>query len=74
VAARDSGADEVISWLSNGYETSVGKWFEKGEELSMSEWQKIAGPGVERPNARRASTSAGLRLRTQRQQAGATLR
>ena len=41
-AARDSGADEVISRLRNGYETVLGKWFEDGEELSMGEWQKIA--------------------------------
>jgi ATP-binding cassette subfamily B protein len=41
-AARDSGADEVIARLSNGYETLLGKWFENGEELSMGEWQKVA--------------------------------
>jgi ATP-binding cassette, subfamily B, bacterial len=41
-AARDAGADEVISRLSNGYETVLGKWFESGEELSMGEWQKVA--------------------------------
>jgi ATP-binding cassette subfamily B protein len=41
-AARNSGADEVISRLANGYETVLGKWFEHGEELSMGEWQKIA--------------------------------
>jgi ATP-binding cassette subfamily B protein len=41
-AARDSGADEVISRLPNGYDTVLGKWFENGEELSMGEWQKVA--------------------------------
>jgi ATP-binding cassette subfamily B protein len=41
-AARDSGADEVISRLRNGYDTVLGKWFENGEELSMGEWQKVA--------------------------------
>jgi ATP-binding cassette subfamily B protein len=41
-AARDSGADEVISRLPNGYDTVLGKWFESGEELSMGEWQKVA--------------------------------
>lgn len=41
-AARDAGADEVVSRLRNGYESVLGKWFEDGEELSMGEWQKIA--------------------------------
>jgi ATP-binding cassette subfamily B protein len=41
-AARDSGADEIVSRLRNGYETVLGNWFEQGEELSMGEWQKIA--------------------------------
>lgn len=41
-AARRSGADEVISALPYGYETTLGNWFEKGEELSLGEWQKVA--------------------------------
>ena len=41
-AARDSGADEIVSRLRNGYETVLGNWFGDGEELSMGEWQKIA--------------------------------
>jgi len=41
-AARHSGADDVITYLSDGYETILGKMFEKGEELSMGEWQKVA--------------------------------
>ncbi|HMK65606.1 MAG TPA: ABC transporter ATP-binding protein, partial [Thermodesulfobacteriota bacterium] len=41
-AARSSGADEVISSLPFGYETTLGKWFQDGEELSVGEWQKIA--------------------------------
>lgn len=42
-AARQSGADEVISKLKYGYETILGKWFERDtEELSIGEWQKIA--------------------------------
>ena len=41
-AARDSGADNVISALPHGYETVLGKWFEDGEELSIGEWQKVA--------------------------------
>jgi ATP-binding cassette subfamily B protein len=41
-AARDSGADDVISALPHGYETILGKLFEDGEELSIGEWQKVA--------------------------------
>jgi ATP-binding cassette subfamily B protein len=40
--ARHSGADGVISGLPQGYETTLGKWFEDGEELSIGEWQKVA--------------------------------
>jgi ATP-binding cassette subfamily B protein len=41
-AARNSGADEVISALPKGYDTTLGKWFGEGEELSIGEWQKVA--------------------------------
>jgi len=41
-AARDSGADGIITGLPQGYETTLGKWFEDGEELSIGEWQKVA--------------------------------
>jgi len=41
-AARRSGADEIISALPLGYDTTLGKWFEDGEELSIGEWQKVA--------------------------------
>lgn len=41
-AARHAGADEVITALPHGYETTLGKWFEDGEELSIGEWQKVA--------------------------------
>lgn len=41
-AARDAGADAVISRLPLGYDTTLGKWFEEGEELSIGEWQKVA--------------------------------
>ncbi len=41
-AAKDSGADEVLAGLRNGYDTMLGKWFEDGEELSIGEWQKVA--------------------------------
>jgi ATP-binding cassette subfamily B protein len=41
-AAHQAGADDVITQLRHGYETTLGKWFEGGEELSVGEWQKIA--------------------------------
>jgi ATP-binding cassette, subfamily B, bacterial len=41
-AAEHAGADTLIAGLSQGYETTLGKWFEDGEELSIGEWQKIA--------------------------------
>ena len=41
-AARDSGADQTIRGLRHGYDTTLGKWFDEGEELSVGEWQKVA--------------------------------
>ena len=41
-AARQAGADDIISGLPNGYDTVLGKVFENGVELSIGEWQKIA--------------------------------
>ena len=41
-AAEQGGADEVIDALPNGYDTVLGRWFEKGAELSGGQWQKIA--------------------------------
>ncbi len=41
-AAEASGADSVINQLDQRYETTLGKMFEKGAELSIGEWQKIA--------------------------------
>lgn len=41
-AARNSGADDVISALPYGYDTILGKRFKDGEELSIGEWQKVA--------------------------------
>jgi ATP-binding cassette subfamily B protein len=32
----------VIGGLPRGYDTMLGTWIEKGEELSLGEWQKIA--------------------------------
>jgi ATP-binding cassette subfamily B protein len=42
LAARKSGADAVIARLDEGYEAMLGRWFEKGVDLSGGEWQKIA--------------------------------
>lgn len=41
-AAEKSGADPVIRALPEGYETTLGRWFSKGRDLSGGEWQKIA--------------------------------
>jgi ATP-binding cassette, subfamily B, bacterial len=41
-AARKSGADNVIERLPDGYETMLGRWFNKGTQLSGGEWQKVA--------------------------------
>lgn len=41
-AARGAGADAVIANLSAGYETTLGKMFEDGAELSVGQWQKVA--------------------------------
>ena len=41
-SARAADIDAVIRTLPNGYETTLGKMFEHGEELSIGEWQKIA--------------------------------
>ncbi len=41
-AAEKSGAHPVIAGLPEGYETTLGRWFSKGRDLSGGEWQKIA--------------------------------
>ena len=41
-AAQKSGAHPVITALPEGYETTLGRWFSKGRDLSGGEWQKIA--------------------------------
>ena len=41
-AAQKSGANAVIERLTDGYDTTLGRWFEKGAQLSGGEWQKIA--------------------------------
>jgi ATP-binding cassette subfamily B protein len=41
-AATRSGAHPTLSALPDGYDTMLGRWFEKGHELSGGEWQKVA--------------------------------
>ena len=41
-SATRSGAHPTITALPQGYDTTLGKWFERGSELSGGEWQKIA--------------------------------
>ena len=41
-AAQRAGADPAIRRLPQGYDTPLGRWFEKGQELSIGEWQKVA--------------------------------
>ncbi|HTP08178.1 MAG TPA: ABC transporter ATP-binding protein [Anaerolineae bacterium] len=41
-SATRSGADPTIRSLPQGYDTMLGKWFERGNDLSGGEWQKVA--------------------------------
>jgi len=41
-AVAAAGAEETISRLPHGLQTSLGRWFEGGAELSVGEWQRIA--------------------------------
>ena len=41
-AARDSGVDRILKRLEAGYETTLGKWFDNGTDLSIGEWLKVA--------------------------------
>ncbi len=41
-SSENAGADDVIRHLERGYETTLGKWFEDGVDLSIGEWQKVA--------------------------------
>ncbi len=42
IAARMSGAHEVIAPLKHGYDTVLGNTFNDGVELSIGQWQKVA--------------------------------
>jgi ATP-binding cassette subfamily B protein len=41
-AARRTGADAVIEGLPFGYETTLGRQFQNGVDLSVGQWQKLA--------------------------------
>jgi ATP-binding cassette subfamily B protein len=41
-AARDAGADEVLSALPSGYDTVLGPEFAGGTDLSGGQWQRVA--------------------------------
>ncbi len=41
-AAEDGGAAEIAAQLTNGYDTTLGRQFMDGRELSGGQWQKIA--------------------------------
>ncbi|SDR21634.1 ABC transporter ATP-binding protein [Thermostaphylospora chromogena] len=41
-AAAHTGADEVIERLDGGYDATLGRHFEGGQQLSGGQWQKIA--------------------------------
>ena len=41
-AARAAGVDPAIRRLGLGYDTTLGRFFSGGEELSGGEWQKVA--------------------------------
>jgi ATP-binding cassette subfamily B protein len=43
-SAAKSGADSVINRLPGGYDTTLGKWFDEGYQLSGGEWQKVPWP------------------------------
>jgi ATP-binding cassette subfamily B protein/ATP-binding cassette subfamily C protein len=41
-AARRAGIAAAIEALPAGYDTSLGSWFDAGQELSAGQWQKLA--------------------------------
>lgn len=41
-ALRQSGAEKIMQRLPEGLGTMLGRMFDKGEELSMGQWQRIA--------------------------------
>lgn len=41
-AASRGGAHELVEGLTQGYATPLGRWFDRGVNLSGGEWQKVA--------------------------------
>src|SRR5262249_16960975 len=41
-AVERGGAEDLVGALPDGLDTALGKWFQKGTELSGGQWQKIA--------------------------------
>lgn len=41
-AAEKGMAHEFLRRLPEGYQTQLGRWFDKGQELSLGQWQKVA--------------------------------
>jgi ATP-binding cassette subfamily B protein len=41
-AAANAGIADILEKLPGGYNTMIGNLFEKGEELSIGQWQKLA--------------------------------
>ena len=41
-AAMAGGADAMVTALTDGYETILGRYFEGGQDLSRGQWQKLA--------------------------------
>jgi ABC-type multidrug transport system fused ATPase/permease subunit len=41
-AAKKGMAHPFLDELPDSYETQLGRWFEKGQELSIGQWQKVA--------------------------------
>jgi ATP-binding cassette, subfamily B, bacterial len=41
-AARQADVDKKIAGFPSGYETLLGRWFKRGEELSIGQWQMMA--------------------------------
>jgi len=41
-AARRAGADDFVAGLPDGYETRLGRRFDRGHDLSIGQWQRLA--------------------------------